>query len=420
MKRVFIFTIGFFALFSSVSFLHLFSKNGDQVEQDSLTRDLAASDESLGQRVVGDKIEQAALPSLLPIAADDQNRARVNGLWMLVQHYQIHSTEKGEKKENFELPQGEKNRFYIQLRKESVAWMTQLTEDRESQVEYFISAFSGKEITLFKTLSSSVATKAPPLSVGIDFYQLRLLERDHSFGGARDKKEGREERKSKKEDKGKTQMELTEVYDRNLQRVINRNSSDHYVNGYLEMNDKKVINNISAQINDFELTPRSFDIVAKGDYDYAASNNRGNSIIGKAQVVFMNKNEANVYFISGAYRGYTLIFSKRLPPSELAEKRRAEDEKRERRELAAAESGGNLVRVDYIPTHQSAEEREVAQEEAVRARTRVAGAVKLTREVRAQEQGRRVQENETTDSIDGDNTLIEEKVKMLGGFNFSR
>ena len=126
---------------------------------------------------------------------------------------------------------------------------------------------------------------------------------------------------------GNKVFELKELYDRNLLKVIAQKNPQHDIDGLLEIENGK-ITDVFAHIDGQQLIPVLRKGQVEGDYNYQAENEAGESIMGKAQATFINTNELNLYFVSGLYRGYTLIFSLKLSDSQAFEKEIFHDELR--------------------------------------------------------------------------------------------
>ena len=244
-----------------------------------------------------------------------QNMGKINGLWAMVENYTIdHGTGA---KNNLQLPTRKENQFYIQLRRPSTVWMTQLTQEKESDIEYSISSLSTERISIFRQISNDNT---------IQVYQLRLIQRDiDDYATQKNGNKG-----GQKEPEGQIVLELKEVYDLKSQRIINVNSRGYEISGLMEF-ERGTATSVSASINGLELNPATLTKVGKDDYDYSVENNRGEMIVGKAQATFINTNELNFYFISGAYRGYTLIFARKLSDDEIYEKENLRVELMDRR-----------------------------------------------------------------------------------------
>ena len=126
---------------------------------------------------------------------------------------------------------------------------------------------------------------------------------------------------------GNKVFELKELYDRNLLKVIARKNPQHDIDGLLEIENGK-ITDVFAHIDGLQLIPVLSKGQVEGDYNYQAEDKAGESIMGKAQATFINTNELNLYFVSGLYRGYTLIFSLKLSDGQAFEKEILHDELR--------------------------------------------------------------------------------------------
>ena len=110
-------------------------------------------------------------------------------------------------------------------------------------------------------------------------------------------------------------LTLSEAYDRNLKKIINKENPNYNMRGIIELSEGK-ITHVFASVNDFELNPTSLTRGVNGGYIYGTESGEG----GMAQANFINSNEFNLYFVSGPYHGYTLIFSRELSDDELYEK----------------------------------------------------------------------------------------------------
>ena len=183
-------------------------------------------------------------------------------------------------------------------------------------------------------------------------------------------------------------FELKELYDRNLLKVISRENPSYDIDGLLAMEGEK-ISDVSAHIGDFYFTPMLTKGEVAGDYNYEAKDEAGESIMGKIQATLINPNELNLYFISGLYRGYTLIFSLKLSDGQVFEQVVLEEELRYQ-ELSRGNSDFSLDIVE-------AEEDAIAERHAIAERTRAM----------VEQQGR--------DQAEESPAVVE-----LGGFNFSR
>ena len=165
--------------------------------------------------------------------------------------------------------------------------MTPMTASYESEVEYWIASLSPQEITVFRQMDDE----------GVHVYQLELVQKDEI----------------KQDTKEKVVLELREVYDLKLKKIINVWDSEHDVEGTLELEDGKVTN-IYAHVNGFDIEPQTVTDMGNASYRYGAENpNDVKLAMGKIQGAFINANEFNAYFISGPYKGHTLIFARTTP-----------------------------------------------------------------------------------------------------------
>ena len=156
-------------------------------------------------------------------------------------------------------------------------------------------------------------------------------------------------------------FELKELYDRNLLKVISRENPNYDIDGLLAMEGEK-ISDVSAHIGDFHFTPMLTKGEVAGDYNYQAKDEAGESIMGKIQATLINPNELNLYFISGLYRGYTLIFSLKLSDGQAFEQAVLAEELRYQ-ELS---QGNSDLAIDIVEAEQDA----IAERHSIAEQTR--------------------------------------------------
>ena len=349
------------------------------------------------------------------LGMDAQNTARVNGLWALVRNYTAQKST-GQKNE-LALPLQKENKFYIQLRKPSIVWMTQITEDEESKQEYHVSFLSAKNISIFQQISDDT----------VQVYDLKLIEFDASSRRIAPKSiEGQDK------DEERIILELREMYDRKSQQILSVNNPDYEIEGSVELENKKIAS-FYVSINDFELNPSKLNSVGKGDYDYGVENEEGALIMGKAQAAFINKNEFNLYFISGLYKGYTLIFSRKLSNEQLYEQENAQVEleanrlSRENSEFHAKDKGEEFVGEEAINAQNTAvaqrqhlgvqdgTQRNPANISSQNDNKRQVNAKKINDLLKSWDQGKELSAEEEKILEEHSNEIDE-----LGGFNFSQ
>ena len=251
-----------------------------------------------GESIAVQKVEGEVTREIqsISVVKNTENIRKINGLWKITR-IRVIETRAGETGEA--TPSVEENQFYLQLCGDSSVWMTQLTEDEEGQEEYLVSSISEGNITVFRRFSPET----------LKVYHLELLERDFVKG---------EESKtaSVKKQPSSVRFELLELYDQKTRKIISVENSGYSIEGSMVL-EKGKVSHLFVRMNDLEINPAVFNSVGRGDYDYAVEKN---SALGKAQGAFISDSEFNLYFISGEYRGYTLIFSKALSDDERYEK----------------------------------------------------------------------------------------------------
>lgn len=273
------------------------------------------------------------------IRKDDQNDKRINGLWLLVKAYAVTFGQNSAGKR--ELPLVGENYFYIKLWKRSIVRMTRMSEDVEGEEEYYISALSDKKISVFQRVSNNT----------IQRYHLQLVELD--AGNSAEESHSKEIGMS-----NEVILKLNEAYDRKLQKIINQGHSEYEIEGFIELTGKSEITNIFARINGFELNPTNLKKELEGTYVYETEDDNG----GKAQASFISQNEFNLYFVSGPYRGYTLIFSRELSDDEQHKRESSQMELKDRQLSRGNNQFNALENEGHILTEEEAIQ---AQEDAV-------------------------------------------------------
>ena len=206
---------------------------------------------------------------------NNQNSKKINGLWLLVRSnvFQLDSGKETERSI------GEKeNHFYIKIWKNSIVRMTRMSEDIESEEEYYISSLSDKKISVFRKFSNRV----------IWFYHLKLVELDAENLTVKTRS-SKIEMTDKKKNREMT-LTLSEAYDRSLKKIINKDNPNYRIRGFIELSKGKIIN-VFASINDFELNPTSLTRGINGAYIYGTENGEG----GTVQANFINS--MNLTFI---------------------------------------------------------------------------------------------------------------------------
>ena len=338
----------------------------------------------------------------------NQNSKKINGLWLLVRS---HAFQLDSGKETELSIKGKENHFYIKLWENLIVRMTRMSEDTESKSEYYISSLSDKNISVFRQVSNRA----------IWFYHLKLVELDIENPVV--KAHSPEMVVADKNKNREMTLTLSEAYDRNLSKIINKDNPDYSIRGVIELLAGK-ITNVFADVNGFELKPTSLSKGVGSVYIYETDNGEG----GKAQANFINSHEFNFYFMSGPYHGYTLIFSRELSDDELYKKENLRL-RLQNQQILRGNNEFNRVDEDPILTQ---EEAVKLQEEAVAQRIKLASRSQNL-QVREPANFFSKGEGETINTLlvahkngevlgDEDQDLMDEysqEIKDQGGFDFS-
>ena len=236
------------------------------------------------------------------IIFNGKNKQKINGLWTLTETSLLEGKEKKETTPS-------QTPVYIQLRRTSTVWMTEISAPKESEIEYSIASFSSNKLALFQKASEGKTHLYKLKLSQLDAGPLPKVSQDREISSENAQKPSNES----------VTFELKEARERANKQVIGHGNASQGFGGSMTLENDN-ITNFSADINGKNIELTYLSKSSKNNYIYKANDTEGQSMTGKIRAMAINANEFNIYFISGAYRGYTLIYARQLSDNELYQK----------------------------------------------------------------------------------------------------
>lgn len=250
------------------------------------------------------------------VLLNDLNRQKINGHWRLQEVKKI-----GDKTSAADVHRADKLvRVYVELTAQSTITITHLGDHKAQKTEHKIGLLSDNSMIAFQYLENGVletytmkkvpggvantAMVPPPIVPSKDIRTAPVGSEKIVIGD------------------GEHLLEMREAFDKKIKKIVKDN-----VEGSLRLVNGEVAE-VMAYVNGTDLG-LTVDTQKKGEFEYTADVEGGNNK-GMAIATNLSNNQFGVYFKTGPYQGYNLVFGKALTAEEAYAKEQYEYEMEQR------------------------------------------------------------------------------------------